>query len=197
MRFADWLLLAQTSTPTPSTDGSDGLADIRDPVRIIDWTTWGLIAGGVLIVALIALLFYLRARRRGPIVESGPPPLPPGEWARSALDRLSREGDSLEDKAYVAAVSDVVREYLERALHLPAPERTTEEFLQEITAHPAFSGSMREEMAEFLERCDLVKFARQVLERAKRPELIGQARSFVDTTEATKTPERPSEAASA
>jgi hypothetical protein len=203
MNSADWLLLAQTATSAPNqaTDSGNRLADIREPVQIIDWTTWGLVIGAVAILALIVLWIILRLRRRGPKVELGPPPPPPGVWAQTELDRIAREGDTLEDRIYVAAVSDVVRGYLERALKLPAPERTTEEFLQEITRHPVFSPEMRSEMGRFLERCDLVKFARQELEREQRPVLISQARSFVETTEASQTTASqdvaPSEAASA
>lgn len=161
------------------------LADIREPVRIINWTLWGGVLAGLIVLGTIALLVLRRKRRNAPETPAGPPPPPPGVWARTQLERLAREQERFTDKLFVAEVSDVVRGYLERALRLPAPERTTEEFLDEIREHDAFSPEMRVEMGAFLAQCDLVKFANQGLATDQRPGFLTRAEQFVETTETT------------
>lgn len=158
-------------------------ADIRDPVRITDWLFWGGLAAGALILVLIAWILFRRYRARRAERPAGPPPIPAGQWARQELERLAAEEGTYSDQDYTFAVSQIVREYLERAFALPAPERTTEEFLGEIGEHPRFNDAMRTGMSRFLERCDLIKFAGQQLVPEERPRLLGDARNFVETAE--------------
>lgn len=184
------LFLAQTAA-----DASE-LADIRDPIHLIDWMFWGALA---LVAVLVAILLWRWQRRRArerSLAPSGPPPPPPGVWARAELDRLDREQAQFADKAFIGEVSLVVREYLERALQLPAPERTTEEFLHELRTHPLFTDAMRADLGQFLSAADMVKFAAQALGEDQRPAFLDQARQLVDTTENAAIP-RPAEEASA
>jgi hypothetical protein len=135
----------------------DGLRDIVPPVYIFDKWGW-VIAGGVLFVLLVAGILYLALRKK-PLF---PPPLPliipPHERARqklsAALDMLDRP------KPFCVLVSDAVRLYLEERFELRAPERTTEEFLFELRSKPVLSHAQKQSLGEFLEQCDLVKFAR-------------------------------------
>lgn len=187
MTAASLLLIAQQSA-------TEGLADIREPVLIIDWVFWSLLGAVAILVAVLLGIWIHRYRLRLANRPSGPPPLPPAEWARQALDRLASEESRYSDKEYVVAISDVVREYLERAFDLPAPERTTEEFLVEIAEHAVFIPAMREEMSGFLRRADLVKFAAQPLSRDDRPKLLDSARDFVATAEHSE-PIKPEDAA--
>jgi len=57
-------------------------------------------------------------------------------------------------------VSDAVRVYLEERFQLRAPERTTEEFLRDLQKTSVLMAQQKASLAEFLEQCDLVKFAR-------------------------------------
>lgn len=187
MTTASLLLLAQQSTPLE-------LADIREPVIIVDWVFWSLLGAVVLLIAVLLGIWIRRYQKKLASRPSGPPPLPPAEWARQALERLAAEESQYSDKDYIVAVSDIVREYLERAFNLPAPERTTEEFLAEMADHPVFTPAMREEMSAFLQRADLVKFAGQHLSRDDRPRLLESARQFVATAEHSE-PLTPEDAA--
>lgn len=170
------------------------LADIREPILIVDWLFRSLLGAVIVLALLLGAIWIRRYRRRLAERPAGPPPLPPAEWARQALDRLADEEQRYSDKDYIVAVSDVVREYLERAFDLPAPERTTDEFLAEIGNHPVFTPGMRGEMAAFLQRADLVKFAGQQLSREERPKLLENARSFISTAEHSE-PLKPEDAA--
>ena len=162
---------------------AEELADIREPVHIVDWMFWSIGSGMLLILGILAWILIRRYRARQAARPAGPPPIPPAQWARQALKQIAAEQEKYSDKDYSSAVSHVVREYLERALDVPAPEQTTEEFLVGIGTNPLFTTAMRQEMSAFLERCDLVKFAGQQLSHEERPRLLESARSFVATTE--------------
>jgi hypothetical protein len=50
--------------------------------------------------------------------------------------------------------------YLEERFQLRAPDRTTEEFLQDLRRTTALDDTQKTALTGFLEHCDLVKFAR-------------------------------------
>ena len=81
------------------------------------------------------------------------------EFAR--LRGQSRRTPGEIDTFYVD-VSQVLRVYLEERFALRAPERTTEEFLQEVEAGGPLTTTQCLELRRFLQQCDLVKFAAQV-----------------------------------
>jgi hypothetical protein len=175
------LLLAQVPVP------AEELADIRDPVNFVPWLIVGAVVLALLLLAgLAAWLWRLRARRReaAPVV----PEIPPALWARGEFDRIAATSASLDDKAFTSAVADVLRAYLERAFAVPAPERTTEEFLQLIGEHAVFAGPLRATLDTFLRRSDLVKFARQPLDARQREPMLEEARAVVEEAELLRTP---------
>jgi hypothetical protein len=74
------------------------------------------------------------------------------------LRRLRQENPPVEE--FYTRLSDVVRRYLEGQMGLRAPERTTEEFLFEISRDHSLSPEHRELLSAFLQEADLVKFAK-------------------------------------
>jgi hypothetical protein len=142
------------------------LRDIRDPVHIPDPWRWAWI--GAIVAALIALGLYAWMRPRKP----APPPeirvIPPHEKARKALLDALELID--EPRPFCILVSDALRRYLEERFNLRAPERTTEEFLTELKSSSVLTQEQKESLGDFLNRCDLVKFARY---EPREPELRG------------------------
>jgi hypothetical protein len=141
-------------------------ADIRDvkPPEAFPpaWQPWALGAG--VLLAAVALAWWLRRRRRAPRPVPAPPPRPAHVLAAEALAalrarRLPEQGAFV---AFYAALSDIVRAYLERRFALRAPEMTTEEFLAATAAGGALRAEHRALLADFLAEADLVKFARHV-----------------------------------
>ena len=170
--------------PTPpavtnTVAADEGLRDIRPPVYIFDKWGW-VIAGAVLFVLLVAGILYLLLRKK-PLF---PPPLPivvpPHERARqklaAALDLLDQP------KPFCILVSDAVRLYLEERFELRAPESTTEEFLSELRTRPVLSTAQKLSLGEFLEQCDLVKFARLQPTPAQLQPLYESALKLIDET---------------
>ncbi len=101
------------------------------------------------------------------------------ERAMQRLGRLELQGvpDDAAAGPWYVELSDIVRRYIEERLAVRAPELTTEEFLREAGRNAEFSDGHRDLLADFLARCDQVKFAahrpgaeesRRALEAARR-----------------------------
>jgi hypothetical protein len=114
-------------------------------------------AAGAGAIALLAVL--VRAARRRP--RRAPPPTPPHEIAYDALRRLAALGliEKGEIELFFVHLSGILRAYIESRFLVRAPERTTEEFLEEAAGHAAL-GAYRARLGEFLALSDRVKFAR-------------------------------------
>ena len=155
------------------------LRDIRPPVYIFDKWGW-VIAGAVLFVLLVAGILYLLLRKKPLFPPPVPIVVPPHERARqklaAALDLLDQP------KPFCILVSDAVRLYLEERFELRASESTTEEFLSELRTRPVLSTAQKLSLGEFLEQCDLVKFARLQPTPAQLQPLYESALKLIDET---------------
>ena len=101
----------------------------------------------------------------------------------AARRRLQAALAWIEDpERFVVEVSEAARNYLEGRFGLRAPERTTEEFLAELSGSVALDGRHKELLADFLTRCDLVKFARAVVDRSELQGLHQAAVRLVEET---------------
>lgn len=133
-----------------------GLKPLRPPPpRAVPWA---LIAGagGVVLLALLALGFLLRRRSR-----PEPPPRPAHELAFDALDAL--RGVDLDDpeavRAWTFALSMVLRSYVEARFGLNATDLTSEEILQRCVSLPELAPEQRALLTAFVEATDRVKYA--------------------------------------
>jgi hypothetical protein len=134
------------------------MEDIRDIKGLVPlphgwWWLWLLLA----FVALAVALWLWKRRQPGVSAFVAPPPTP-YEVAIRELRRLREENPPVEE--FYTRLSDVVRQYLEGQMGLRAPERTTEEFLYEVSRDHSLSAEHRELLGAFLREADLVKFAK-------------------------------------
>jgi len=170
-----------------SAPGSATGADIHDIHSLAPLTFWErhgteVIIYSIIGVAVIALVLWLLLHKKPA------PPLTPYERALQDLQFAHGLQDTGQDKAFAIAASDAVRRYLESAYHVPAPERTTEEFLQ-VAAHQVWmQGELTTLLRRFLEFCDLAKFAGQQFGAEEREALLKSAREFIDTAEKLRQP---------
>lgn len=170
--------------PGPVTTNSlamEPLRDIKPPVDIPDWSWMWWVLGAVLLA--VAAGWWLRRRcRPEAVIEVAPEELiPPHVRAKARLEAaLSLIG---EPKPFCTAVSDALRIYLEEQFDLHAPERTTEEFLDEVQVSPRLGESQKTLLGDFLIRCDLVKFARHEPAEPELRELHQAAVRLVIETE--------------
>ena len=183
--------LSTNSAPTLGQNSvTNALRDIKPPVDIPDPWAWAYWAGGILLAAVIGYLlwrYYQKRRSERPAV----PPVPAHVRARLRLDEaLQLLG---QPKPFCIAVSDVLRGYLEERFAFRAPERTTEEFLYELQSTNLLTAEQKERLADFLQRCDLVKFAKYEPTEMELRDVHASAVRMVDET--TPVPESTPQAA--
>lgn len=170
----------QTSSLQTATD----IRDIKPPVDIPnpwEWLWWTLAA--VLLTAAAYLLWkwWKQKRAQVPIIPPVPAHIRAKQKLQEALALLAQP------KPFVIAVSDTLRTYLEERFEFHAPERTTEEFLYELQDTDRLARDQKESLGEFLQRCDLVKFAKYEPCEPELRDLHESALRLVEETEPTET----------
>ncbi|MGA4644151.1 DUF4381 family protein [Limisphaera sp. 4302-co] len=168
------------ATP-PGAASAPDIRDIAPPVPVPSvWDRLGWVLLALVVAGMVAALWAFWHRRRR-TVPPGPPPEPAHVRARRRLEAALA---LLEDpKAFCVAVSDTLREYLEERFEFRAPERTTEEFLEELRGTDRLLPDQKDVLGDFLRRCDLVKFARYEPVRSELMELHSVALRLVEETE--------------
>ncbi len=133
-----------------------------------------------LAIVLLLLSGWALLRRRS----RWTPALPPGAWALAELERIQLPVEFTERDVehFFTRLSDVLRRYVELRYHLPAPEQTTAEFLEEMRRSPQLQPEQQAVLRDFLERCDLVKFARVQPSTEECRAAAERARTFVEQT---------------
>ncbi len=106
----------------------------------------------------------------------------PQHWLLRRIGELrSENGDSPEKIArFYADLADLFRHYMERRFAVPAPNRTTREFLGDLESGELLDEKQRAILAQFLIRCDLVKFAREAPSGADCEAAIQLVLQFVE-----------------
>ena len=170
---------ATNSAATNSLAAGD-IRDIKAPVALPSGWFWlGCVLGALAAAALSYFVWRYWRKHRA----KSPPPeaiIPPHERARRGLQAALKL--IYEPRPFCIVVSNTLRTYLEEAFSLRAPERTTEEFLEELRVSALLSWSQKQSLADFLMRCDLVKFARDEPTVEQLKELQESALRLVDET---------------
>lgn len=122
---------------------------------------WWLQASVAFLVLLLLLGFFWWRRRPAPaVVLPVEVPVPAHVKALRALGLLQQPVTEAEVDRFYVEVSQVLRVYLEDRFGLHAPTRSTEEFLIELESGGSLGSDHRQSLRNFLQQCDLVKFAR-------------------------------------
>lgn len=183
-----------TGAVTASPGNGSVEADIRDIFEPQsppwNWDWWYYVLVGVLVLGVLWALWRLwiwysirekavQPEAKGPVV--APVRIDPAEKAR----RRIQEAFNLisQPEPYCVEVSAALRIYLEERLALKAPERTTEEFLQEIRWSNRLHADQKARLEQFLEICDLVKFAKQNPDRNTLSEIGDVAVALIQEIE--------------
>ncbi len=169
-----------TNTPPDLGAGAtNSLRDIKPPVHIPSGWLWLFWIVGCLLFAACLYAAWVWWRRRRAFVPPAPA-IPPHVRARQKLDEaLALIGQPRE---FCILVSDTVRWYLEERFEFRAPERTTEEFLHELKSTNLLTVDQKKTLGEFLEKCDLVKFAKYEPAEPELRDLHSSAVQLVDET---------------
>jgi hypothetical protein len=165
-------------------DPSEDIRDIRGPKFILPWWLVPALLAAVVIIALLGVgaWRWLRRRRR-------PRALLPFEVALQRLEDIRPLMQPQSVREFSTAVSDIVRSYIELRFDLIATHRTTEEFLRDLLeSSKASLVRHRALLSEFLQQCDLVKFAGISLTPQTMESLHHSARAFVLETAQPEAP---------
>jgi hypothetical protein len=168
-------VLSAATTATAVAEAVEDIRDIRGPKFLVPpWLLPAIIAGAVLLAFGASGLWRWLRRRRQPRV------LLPFEVALQRLEEMRTLMQPDDAREFSTAVSDVVRRYIEERFGATATHRTTEEFLHDLleSSHAPLARH-RALLSDFLQACDLVKFAGMSLTLQNMESLHHSARAFV------------------
>jgi hypothetical protein len=172
--------LAAAVQMAPVATNLNDIRDIKPPVEIPngwEWLWWALAILATIVVAVLIWRWWQRRRTQVSVEPPVPAHVRAKQKLQEALALITRP------EPFCVLVSDTIRVYLEERFNFRAPERTTEEFLHELQETNFLAAEQKEKLGEFLECCDLVKFAKYEPREPELRDLHGSAVKLVEETE--------------
>lgn len=181
--YSNPLALAVFSMPV---DTTKEIFDIKPQMEIpITAREIALLAGGVLLLALIifGIVYYLRRRRNQlPFFGVTKPVIPPYDQAIARLEAIRSEKlwQQGKVKEFYTRVTDVVRQYIEDELKIPAMEQITWEIIRNLQQH-RWPQETIDQANLLLQDADMVKFAKGEPLPEQNDTNLTLARTIVDS----------------
>lgn len=159
------------------------IADIEDVVEMKTNTLLWVSAGLAVLVVFIVLMAVIYSRKKQQVAIARIYK-PAHEIALEKLVQLENENLLVKGllKIFYGKISGILRHYIEDRFELNAPERTTEEFLAELKYSAVLSEEDKNLLAQFLQQCDLVKFAKHQPGQQQVESTFTIVRDFVEKT---------------
>ena len=151
------------------------LHDIAPPVDYSLVPTWVVFAVAFVTLAVLGLIAWWIWRWK----QSPKPEQTPRDRALEMLQRARAEIAQLSPYQFSIRVSDILRGYVTEQYKLPVTRQTSVEFLETLAKSSPFSEEDRALLGNFLNRCDLIKFARYEASTADSELLLEEATRFV------------------
>lgn len=166
--------------------GDEALRELKPQAEISPDYKPFLLALAAILAALILIIQLVRHFRRHGHGEAVEPVdrRTPEEIPREAINRLL-ERRLIEQglyKGFYLEISEIIKRYIGLRLGIIALERTTEEFMWDLKSTVLSAGQI-EQLRNFLNDCDLVKFAKYHPSDQECREIVQIARGIVETTE--------------
>jgi Domain of unknown function (DUF4381) len=155
--------------------------DIAPPVDYSLIPPWLVFIVVFVALSVLGLIVWLIARRRKP----ARPPKLPREIALEELEGISGEIEHVSPYQFSIRVSDVLRKYVTQQYGVPATRQTSIEFLTTVAKASPFSQEETSLLEDFLNRCDLIKFARYEATTSDSRLLLDEAIRFVKGAQLT------------
>ena len=164
---------APVTSKVPASSEED-IRDIRQPRHLPTPIPWAAAMAGVIILAAASFATWKYIRRARLLA------MAPYEFALQQLEAARRLIDPEHAREYCFAVSEIIRNYIEVQFHLHAPRLTTEEFLRNLVeVRESMLASHRALLGDFLQHCDLAKFAGWRYSKPALEEMHNTAADFV------------------
>jgi hypothetical protein len=154
--------------------------DIAPPVDYSLIPPWLVFVIAFVALSLLGLVVWLFLKRRKPPL----PPKLPRQIALEELERIRGEIENISPYQFSIRVSDILRKYVTQQYGLPATRQTSIEFLTTLAQASPFSPEDKSLLEDFLNRCDLIKFARYEATTSDSELLLGEATRFVKGADA-------------
>jgi len=154
---------------------AQALPDIAPPVNYSLVPPWMIFVGSLVVITIIGLAIWYGRRffRKKEVT------LSPRELALAALSEIESEVGRIAPYQFSIRVSNILRRYVVEQFDLPMTRQTSVEFLNAIASAPNFGDEEKALLADFLNRCDLIKFARYEATPEDSRLLLDEAQQFV------------------
>lgn len=154
------------------------VADIHEIAPPVDYSLvppWVIFCGVFLALTVLGLIgWWIRKRFRRPAPEQSA-----RDRALEELNRIGAEMESLTPYQFSIRASDILRRYVTEQFELPVTRQTSVEFLATFAKASPFSEDEKSLLEDFLNRCDLIKFARYDATMHDSRLLLEEATRFV------------------
>lgn len=160
------------------------IEEIEDVVEMRAVYHWAwFVAGGVLLGILTAVTIMLLCKKKTQVqtrrIYKSAHAIALEMLKAIADEKMVEQGQI---KRFYEKLSSCLRQYIENRFDLRAPEQTTEEFLENLKTSSVLKLEYKQQLQEFLEHCDLVKFARYQPTNDQINESLTMAEQFVEKT---------------
>ena len=149
--------------------------EIAPPVDYSFIPTWLIFVASFVGLSVVGLFIWWFMRKPKPAL----PPKLPREIALEELERISVAIDTMNPYQFSIQASDILRRYVTNQYALPVTRQTSVEFLTTLAKSSPFSANEKSLLEDFLNRCDLIKFARYQATSADSRLLLEEATRFV------------------
>jgi len=149
--------------------------DIVPPVNYLLVPPWMIFVASLLVLTIIGLAIWYGRK----LFRKDKPVPTPRERALAALNEIEKDVERINPYQFSIGVSDILRRYVMEQFDLPMTRQTSVEFLNAIGSVASFGDEEKTLLADFLNRCDLIKFARYEAPPSDSRLLLDEARQFV------------------
>jgi len=154
---------------------ADEFHDISPPVDYSLLSPWLVFVGVFIALAVIGMLVWAIAKS----LRRPTPPQSPRERALALLEQIRTQINTINPYRFSIRVSDILRRYVTEQFGLPVTRQTSVEFLNGLRGSSPFSEDETSLLEDFLNRCDLIKFARYNATTSDSELLLEEAIRFV------------------
>jgi hypothetical protein len=149
--------------------------DIAPPIDYSLISPWLIFLGVFVSLTVIGVIVWFVAKSfRRPT-----PPQLPRERALALLEQIRTQITAIDPYRFSIRVSDILRRYVTEQFGLPVTRQTSVEFLNGLRGSSPFSEDEKSLLEDFLNRCDLIKFARYEATTSDSELLLEEAIRFV------------------
>lgn len=163
-----------------------GLIEIPAPGETSYALWWSLLALAIVTAFAWLILRFIRARQRA---------TSPLAVAMQRLREIESQQAQWSDERYAIEVADVLRTFVVEAYQIAAPQRTSQEFLQECMRQERWPQDSLEKLRALLRSCDVAKFAAGSLSTLERQDMASRVRELILVPVSLAEENQPSSAA--